>query len=69
MLVLVFVLISLSLVSAQPNYQERVVYYSADDNACSTYHSTDYIDITINFNGTYLRTFRNADGNTDCDQD
>ena len=55
------------MVNAQSNYHERIIYYSATDNACADIRSTDYIDLTINFNDTTLVDIRQVFGHTDCD--
>lgn len=66
--VAIFEILLLTLiVNAQPNYHERIIYYSAGDNACADIQSTDYIDLTINFNDTILVDIRQISGHTGCD--
>lgn len=60
--ILLFALI----VNAQPNYHERIIYYSDEDNACVGIVSADYIDLTINFNDTILVDIMQVSGHTGC---
>jgi len=68
MKIVILQILLLMMVSAQRNYHERIIYYSAQDNACTEILSTDYIDLTINFNDTVLVEIKQISGHTDCDQ-
>lgn len=50
---------------SQPNHQQRVIYYSEEDNACSFGTESDSINLVINIDNHY--TIKgNMKGNTLC---
>lgn len=55
------------LINTQPNYQQRAIYYSEQDNVCRFGERSDQVNLIINLNDreTLRRTVR---GNTGCDQ-
>lgn len=62
----VFILLVASIL-AQPNYQERVIYYSETDNVCRAGQHSDNIHLIINIDDTQTIK-RDIDGFTLCDQ-
>jgi hypothetical protein len=60
---LLCVLFLVALVSSQPNYQDRCIYYSESDNACR--NGKDLMHLIINIDDKD-RMKRTVDGNTMC---
>lgn len=59
-------IILLSLVSAQPNWHERIIYNGPEDYACIKGEEADFIDLIVNFDDADIKTIPHVRGNTGC---
>lgn len=55
------------IILAQPNYQQRVIYYTPDDNVCSHGEYSDRIYLNISIDDRFTLK-RNVYGSTFCSQ-
>ncbi len=62
---LLSILLLIGLIQAQPSYQERIIYYSEEDNVCRYGERSDRINLIININDQVKRK-RVINGGTMC---
>ncbi len=63
---LIFIAALISIITAQVDYQQRIVYYNETDNACAFQPQADQIDIIIKIDGEEGTTTGRVFGQTDC---